>query len=463
VDRRVVRRWAWYRLALVTTDVVALGLAFAAAALMRERAAFEVGPYGAVALVAIPGLLAIIWARGAYSQHRLLYGPEEYARVISGCTYGMLLVVVSSYLLATPMISRGWLLMFWLLGVILVCGGRFAVRRTASRLRRRGWFVRRLLVAGVGDQGLAIAEQLHMPVERGLVVVGFVDDYLGVGTPLPRVHASEPFVVLGHARHAHAVAKQYSCDLIIVVPAALSWESQQALARLGTSPAAALEVRLAPTAYDLTAGPVQPAPLFYVPLLRMRLARIVGLEATARTAIDCVLATILLVLGCVPAAFALARARVRGVRPLVVERPILGQGGKPITLRLLSPAVSQHLLIRGMPALWAVLRGEMALVGPRPVPVEDARAIQRWASLILTVKPGLIGPWRLASKLAADQDRVLLDVWWIRNWSLWQHLFVVAQTSLTLLRGARREQSLDRWQVTGSNTADAPVLEMAVE
>jgi FlaA1/EpsC-like NDP-sugar epimerase len=181
-----------YVLALVMADALLLGAAFVGAALLRgtvdilpAQPYFDPGHYAVVAVAVIPGLLGILWLRGAYDRYNLLTGPDEYVRILSACTYGTLLVVGVSYVYGSlPLVSRGWLLFFWLLAIGLVGTGRFVLRRVAHHLRRRGHFVRRVLIAGANDQGMAIAEQLHGPTGQGIEVVGFVDDYVVTCTQL---------------------------------------------------------------------------------------------------------------------------------------------------------------------------------------------------------------------------------------------------------------------------------------
>jgi lipopolysaccharide/colanic/teichoic acid biosynthesis glycosyltransferase len=448
----------WYVRALVVADALLLGASFIGAALLRgtvdllpTQPPFDAERYALVAAALIPGLLSIFWLRGAYDQHHLLAGPEEYVRVLSACTYGIVLVVAVSYVYGSlPLVSRGWLLFFWLLAICLVGAGRFGLRRIAHRLRRRGYFIRRVLIAGANDQGLAIADQLHSRTGQGVEVVGFVDDYVADGTRLARNadvggEVGVQFPVLGHPRDTQLVAEETQADLLVVVPAALSWESQQQLVHLADSARGSLEVRLAPTHYDLNAGQVQPAPLGFVPLVRVHPTRLMGVDALLQRVVDTGIAALVLVVTLPVLAAVLLVGWARGVRPLLVSQRVLGQGGLPRTLHLLNPRVCDRLILRGLPALVAVLRGELALVGPRPVPLEEAAAYRRWTSLLLSVKPGLTGPWRLANAEVQPEERVVADIWWIRNWSIWQHLFVLSQSLRGMWHGGRGRRQVQRW------------------
>jgi len=453
--------YRWYIAALAVSDALLLVLAFVGAAALRGtvdllpvQPSFDLEHYGVVAAVIIPVFLGILWSRGAYDRRNLLGGPEEYVQVIGACTYGTLLAVAASYIYGSlPLVSRGWLLCFWLLAIGLVGTGRFTLRRVAYALRRRGCFIRRVLIVGASDQGLAIAQQLDSPLRQGVEVVGFLDDYAATGTRIAawqskqRGRAAAEFPVLGHPREVQQGAAETQADLLIVVSAALSWESQQLVVHLANARGHAPEVRLAPTHYDLDAAQVQPASLGFVPLVRVHPARLVGVDALLRGACDVALAAAML-LAVAPALLAvLAVAWVRGTRPLVASRRVLGQGGAPVTLYLLNRHVTGHLVLRGAPALLAVLQGHLALVGPRPVPVEQAAEHEALFSLLLSVKPGLTGPWRLAQPELSPEECRLADIWWVRNWSIWQHLFVLTQTVHRIWRHAPTDRPVQRWEV----------------
>jgi lipopolysaccharide/colanic/teichoic acid biosynthesis glycosyltransferase len=441
--------WRSYGLVLLLVDAALLGLAFFGAARLRvdvlplQEVPFDPLVYTFVAAAVIPGVLVVFWLRHAYDRRYLLAGPDEYARIFSGCTYGTLLVVAASYLYgSSPVVSRAWLFLFWVLAIALVCSGRFALRRAAHALRRRGLFVRRVLIAGANDQGLAILEQLHGPAQQGVEVVGFLDDYLAVGSCLS--WRGSQVTVHGHPYEAEAVAAVTGADLLIVVPAALTWETQRVLSHIGQRPDASLEVRLAPTQYDLTAVGVEAAPLGFIPLLRMQSVRIVGTEAVLHAAVDLTLAAVLLLFLAPFVAAMMLLARLRGVSPLLLHRPILGQGGQITSLNLLNDRVSDRLLLRGVPSLVSVLSGKLSLVGPRPVLVGERPVQDGWDEVLLAVKPGLTGPWRLVAPTASLEEIARADVWWVRNWTIWQDLFVLFQTARFGM-GPGRPHDIQRW------------------
>jgi lipopolysaccharide/colanic/teichoic acid biosynthesis glycosyltransferase len=81
------------------------------------------------------------------------------------------------------------------------------------------------------------------------------------------------------------------------------------------------------------------------------------------------------------------------------------------------------------PQLWNVLRGEMSLVGPRPLVVEEDNLIQGWLRRRLDVTPGMTGIWQvLGSARIPLHEMVKLDYLYRANWSLWLDLKILLRT-----------------------------------
>ena len=89
-----------------------------------------------------------------------------------------------------------------------------------------------------------------------------------------------------------------------------------------------------------------------------------------------------------------------------------------------------------LPQLWNVLRGEMSLVGPRPIVREELLRYGRNAGLYLSVKPGVTGLWQTTGRNNTDyRRRVAMDVYYIRNQSLWLDAYILIRTTGVVLDG----------------------------
>ncbi len=91
-----------------------------------------------------------------------------------------------------------------------------------------------------------------------------------------------------------------------------------------------------------------------------------------------------------------------------------------------------------LPQLWNVIKGEMSLVGPRPIVDNEIEKYGNAFSLYLKVLPGLTGLWQVSGRSDTSyDDRVAMDTYYVRNWSVWMDLVIIAKTFPVLLgRGA---------------------------
>jgi lipopolysaccharide/colanic/teichoic acid biosynthesis glycosyltransferase len=89
-----------------------------------------------------------------------------------------------------------------------------------------------------------------------------------------------------------------------------------------------------------------------------------------------------------------------------------------------------------LPQIWNVLRGEMSLVGPRPYLPRESEEIGITQSEILRVPPGISGLWQVAGRNQTSfGERVQMDAYYVRDWSVWLDLVLLARTLKTVLLG----------------------------
>ncbi len=90
-----------------------------------------------------------------------------------------------------------------------------------------------------------------------------------------------------------------------------------------------------------------------------------------------------------------------------------------------------------LPQLWNVLMGQMSLVGPRPIPIVEAEVAARYENrfrLYVKVRPGITGLWQVSGRNDTTyEQRVELDTYYVRNWSPWLDIHILARTVLVVL------------------------------
>jgi lipopolysaccharide/colanic/teichoic acid biosynthesis glycosyltransferase len=87
-----------------------------------------------------------------------------------------------------------------------------------------------------------------------------------------------------------------------------------------------------------------------------------------------------------------------------------------------------------LPQLINVLRGEMSLVGPRPIVESEVRRYQDYFDVYITVRPGVTGMWQVSGRSRTTyEQRVLYDVYYVRNWSVWLDTYILLRTIWVVL------------------------------
>jgi undecaprenyl-phosphate galactose phosphotransferase len=89
-----------------------------------------------------------------------------------------------------------------------------------------------------------------------------------------------------------------------------------------------------------------------------------------------------------------------------------------------------------LPQVLNVLKGDMSLVGPRPYLHEELEEVKQMKSILFQVKPGITGLWQTSGRsLVAFEERLKLDEYYIRNWSLWMDLIILMKTAKVTASG----------------------------
>lgn len=93
-----------------------------------------------------------------------------------------------------------------------------------------------------------------------------------------------------------------------------------------------------------------------------------------------------------------------------------------------------------LPQIFNIIRGEMSLVGPRPYLPREWEALKDYSEIIHSVQPGITGLWQVSGRSDSTyEQRLILDIWYVRNWSLWLDIVILMKTIKVVLNreGAR--------------------------
>lgn len=412
----------------------------------------------------VPWMLTFGAAR-LYTRRAMFW--DEVRRVFYACTAATLLAVALSFAgRHAGSLSRLVIAGTWLTTIAAVPLGRHRAKRLLAAV---GLWNKRILVIGGGDSGARVCGRLRANPELGYEPVAFVDDD---PRTIGRVLAGLP--VRGPLSTIPQLVRELDVtDVVVAMP---DLPRERLLHVISLCEGHVRSIRLMPDLFSLASVGVEAEDLDGVLLLHMRwnLAK-PGNRFAKRTFDLIVSAVAALVLAPLWGATALAiRFDSRGPVLFVQER--IGRGRRPFRclkfrtmyvdgeerlraelaahprrrveweryakLRSHDPRVTRvgRLLRRfsldELPQLVNVWRGEMTLVGPRPYVASEIERAGDLAETVLKAPPGITGLWQVSGRNNLPfEQRLRLDEYYVRNWSLWLDAVVLLKTAGAVLRG----------------------------
>lgn len=435
------RQWRALQGLIACCDALALTLAFTLASLVYPMPSGILGaPWHALWPSIWPAFwlvgyvaswLALLATYRLYATEDLLDGLQQYTRIAQASATWLLALGLVSLLNGRAPASRLWLLTAWALGFVSLGLSRFLLRVALRRLRRGGYFRSRMLIIGAGEDGLAIAEHLANAPAHAIDVVGFLDEYTALGDSVGGLGE-----VLGEPLALATVARMVNATDAVIVPQAIGWESLQELAQGGAAQWGVRRLWLAPALQDLLTTGMEVRQRGSLPLLSVTGPRLTGMEAALKRGLDITLILVTLPLLLPLCLLITAWLAVTGAEPPIVTHRMIGRDRAPFRLITFAPTPTlQRLHLWRLPAFLNVLRGDLSLVGPRPVAQTRSREYRPWHLMLASMRPGLTGPWWLlsGSRDLSLETEVRLDLAYIRTYTIWSDLRTLALTARRLL------------------------------
>lgn len=466
-----------WTIVLIVADILGIALAFRLAYFTRFELVLpifqlEVTPsitfYQRLVMILTPIWIMVFAVTGLYNRQNLMGGTKEYSMVFNATTFSMFTVVAVGFLVPEFIFSRAWLLLSWGFALVIVGTGRFLLRRVVYAMRGRGFFLSPTILVGVNDEGNSLASQLQQWITSGLYVVGFIDDDLPAGT-----RTSSGLNTLGSLDNIDDIVKKYKVEEIVLTSSALSRDQiLEIFQKYGICKD--VNVRMSSGLYEIITTGLQVKEFAYVPLVGINKVRLTGFDSVMKLLLDYALTLPgLLVAGPVVLLLVVA-IKLDSSGPAIYRRRVMGVNGTQFDAfkfrtmyvngdEILEqyPDMKEELaenhklkddpritrignLLRKtsldeLPQLLNVLRREMSLVGPRMISPPEMELYQQFGMNLLTVKPGITGLWQVSGRSDLSySDRVRLDMFYVRNWSIWLDLQLLFQTIPAVLfrRGA---------------------------
>ncbi|MEV4415498.1 sugar transferase [Catellatospora sp. NPDC049609] len=474
--RPTARRARWHRpylLSLIFADLLCAAAASWTAIsqfeINRVTSGFdEIVQFQVVAYGFMPLLwLLLLWGNGAYDRRVIGLGTDEFKRVFRAT----IAVAATVSFVAFGFqkgggegLSRGTVAFVILAAMAYIIASRLLARRVLYLVRRRGRLATyRMLLIGSLPETLFVYKVVARNPQAGLVPVAI---HLSEHVPASR-RAQAPVPVY-YGRDLVDLVRELRADTIAVCGSAgaepdelrrLAWQLE------GTG----IDLVVAPQLTDIAGPRVHIRPIEGLPLLHVEEPKLSGVAWLAKNTLDRVAAALgLLVLAPLFLLIALAIS-ITDRGPAFFRQLRVGHEGREFKVwkfrtmytdaeerksKLEAQNETDGMLFKirddprvtpvgrflrassvdELPQLINVLKGEMSLVGPRPLPAEDGDYLGDVRRRLL-VRPGMTGLWQVSGRSDLNWDEsVRLDLYYVDNWSLAYDLSILWRTVGVVLR-----------------------------
>jgi exopolysaccharide biosynthesis polyprenyl glycosylphosphotransferase len=398
-----------------------------------------------------------------FSQARLYDARERrpgFGRILSSLVLVALITLAFAFGTGHHFSTYGLAPTAVVLSAIVIAALRASYEFVTGELLRHLGVRRHALLAGSGEN----VAHLHGALGSGRSGI----DYEFVGAVAP-TQDGVSLPVLGALGDLPAVLDGRRVDELIVTDS--DFTERELLEIVDEAHRRGVDVRIAPKATELLTERIEFVPGQSIPLFELRPPAFVGLDWVLKRSFDLVVSGLVLILG-LPLWLGIAAAvQFTSRGPVLYRDRRMGLGerefgmlkfrtmyadaaGRQAELEASNEAdgplfkiredprvtpvgaVLRRLSLDEIPQLWNVLRGEMSLIGPRPLPLRDYQRLEGWHRKRYLVLPGVTGLWQISgrSNLGFD-DLVRLDFYYLENWSLWLDISILVKTVPAVLSG----------------------------
>jgi exopolysaccharide biosynthesis polyprenyl glycosylphosphotransferase len=403
--------------------------------------------------------IGVFYGFGLYAtQH--LSPSDEFRRVISATSLGLILTIVAVYW-SGPHLPRTWLALIWVLTLVAELFSRRCWRWMTWRLRKNAKLALQTLIIGTNGEAEALRRILDA-TGSGYTPVGFVttaDAHPGRFDGLPC--RTLPSLDEGTLR---------DIDCLFVASTSIGLEEMLAVVKMARRHD--VELRISANVPQLLTSRLTVQQIGRVMVLSLRPVRLTKTRSAVKRACDIVGSTIILLLALPVLAIVAILVRFTSRGPVLFRQQRVTAGGRTFTMvkfRTMVQDADDRLKTQQMdtrtpffkvqsdsfltpvgrflrrwsldelPQLFNVVKGDMSLVGPRPLPAPQVAANLDLLAARHEVKAGLTGWWQIQGRSDLDvEESVRLDLFYIENWSLGLDLFILLKTLGVLIarRGA---------------------------
>jgi exopolysaccharide biosynthesis polyprenyl glycosylphosphotransferase len=421
---------------------------------------------------AIFALLILVWNLifclfGLYASRRYSSRSGEVVDTIKATSVGTFVILASAVIFHIRLVTPSFLVVFWLTSTFTAISSRLVLRTFLALLRKRGRNLRDVVIVGTNSRALEFARKIASRPELGCRIIGFVDQEWSGMEGFRRTGYTLASDIVGFPQF---LRESVVDEIVMTLPFRSMHEQASHIAAFCEDQG--VTVRVLNNIFDLKTAHCAEEPEgnplithstiwaegwpvfakrildFTISLLAIAvfspvlLAESILIKVTSRGPVLFIQKRV----GLNKRPFNLYKFRtmVVGAEARMSEIEHLNEVSGPVFKMKEDPRITppgrflRKTSIDELPQLFNVLKGDMSLVGPRPLPVRDYKGFSEdWQRRRFSVKPGITCLWQVGGRSSiAFEQWMELDLQYIEKWSLWLDFQILLRTIPAVLKGS---------------------------
>jgi exopolysaccharide biosynthesis polyprenyl glycosylphosphotransferase len=407
-------------------------------------------------------------ACGLYESKRLSTRVEEMIVECKATALVVLCLLLVAVLFSIKMVTLPFLLLFWGVSSIGMVNSRFLLQYSLGKVRRRGRNLRHVLILGTNPRAVEFARRIERSPEWGYRNRGFVDE---AWAGLDEFKKTDFPIVSNYSNLPEFLRNNVVDEVAIYLPLRSFYEEASQVA--GVCEQHGIIVRFDSDIFGLKTDRTEAQEIEKAQFVATRTGTHDGWPAMIKRALD-IVGSILLLTLLLPV-FAIVAILIKATSdgPVFFRQERIGLNKRRFLIykfRTMIPAAERMMAqveklnevtgpvfkvkndpritstgkwlrrtsIDELPQLFNVLKGDMSLVGPRPLPVRDYQGFGAdWQRRRFSVRPGITCLWQVQGRSdIAFEQWMKLDMQYLDEWSLWLDLKILARTIPAVWKGS---------------------------
>jgi len=480
MDKQTKRRKKYYFFfILLFNDLFFLSLSFLVSFfvrfgfILREDIRPFISYYFLYSLFGVAVIIILLAFNRLYNLDNVHPGMDVNTKILLNAVLGIFAISILNFYIDRDgyLLSRAWLIYAAFFTFIFLIVGRVLVRRIVNIFFTKTDIKRNVIVVGLNEEGRRIAATFSKVELDNANVVGFIDSKRKLKTEDSFIKKFKDFKILGTLDDIRNYIIEYDIDTVVISSPDLKYD--EILEFLDNIKEYNLEILMSPSLFEFSVSRMRMFDYAGIPLIQITTVSQDWKIKVTKFIIDYLLGLLIFLFFLILYPIAGLAIKLDSEGPVLYKQERYGENFKKIKIykfrTMVKDAESKKDIINKIydkkggfkikddpritrvgrflrktsldefPQMINVLKGELSIIGPRALAIEEGNQLEEWEKKRMTIKQGITGLWQISGRSDLNyEERIKLDLFYIHNWSIWLELKIIFFTILRILfrRGA---------------------------